>query len=212
MSFASRQDAGKKLGHLMLEEGVEVDTVVGLPRGGVIVAAEVARLLHKPLDVLAVRKIGHPLHREFAIGALAEGDIVLLDEHHVASNETLRVQVEQILREEKARLRTYAGKFHPSGTLVLRDKKVLIVDDGLATGTTMEAAVLSAKKQSASKIFVAVPVGSRSAILKLERIADLVYVVISDPGLEAVGAYYKSFPQTEDDEVLELLRAEHSHS
>jgi len=83
MSFASRQDAGQKLARHLLKEGVEADVVVGLPRGGVVVAAEVARVLQRPLEVLVVRKIGHPLHREFAVGALAEGDIVLLDENEV---------------------------------------------------------------------------------------------------------------------------------
>src|SRR5215469_4599646 len=108
MSFASRQDAGEKLGRRLLEESVEVDLVVGLPRGGVIVAAEVAHVLRCPLDVLVVRKIGHPLHREFAVGAMAEGDVVLLDESVMGLN---RARLEQVIKEEKERLWQYQIKF-----------------------------------------------------------------------------------------------------
>src|SRR5438067_1859116 len=104
MSFASRQDAGQRLTRHLLNEGVHVDLVVGLPRGGVVVAAEVAHGLHKPLDVLVVRKIGHPLQREFAVGALAENDVVLLNEAAVGSNETTRAMVSEVIREEQERL------------------------------------------------------------------------------------------------------------
>lgn len=211
MSFASRQDAGQKLGQYLVNEGVQVDIVVGLPRGGVVVAAEVAHVLQRPLDTLVVRKIGHPMHREFAVGALAENDVVLLDEHNIAPHEALRAELREIIREEKERLWQYQIKFHQPPKTDFGNKSVLIVDDGLATGATMEAAVLSAKKQSARQVIVAVPVASRSAILKLERVADSVYALIADPGFEAVGAYYESFPQTSDEEVLELLRAEHAH-
>ncbi|HEY2081200.1 MAG TPA: phosphoribosyltransferase family protein [Verrucomicrobiae bacterium] len=211
MSFASRQDAGQKLGRLLQDEGVEVDVVVGLPRGGVVVAAEVAHFLHRPLEVLVVRKIGHPLHREFAVGALAENDVVLLDEQTIGPNEMIRAKLTEIIKEEKERLWQYQLKFHHGEKFNFARKAVLIVDDGLATGATMEAAVLSAKKQSASKVIVGVPVASTTAILKLERVADAVYSVISDPGFEAVGAYYESFPQTPDEEVMDLLRSEHAH-
>lgn len=211
MSFASRQDAGQKLGHRLFDEGVQVDVVVGLPRGGVVVAAEVAHVLQRPLETLVVRKIGHPQHREFAVGAMAENDVVVLDEHTIAPHESLRAELREIIREEKERLWQYQLKFHQTPTVNFANKSILLIDDGLATGATMEAAVLSAKKQSARDVIVAAPVGSRSAILKLERIANEVLVLIADPGFEAVGAYYESFPQTSDEEVLDLLRAEHAH-
>jgi predicted phosphoribosyltransferase len=212
MSFASRQDAGQKLGRYLLNEGVEVDIVLGLPRGGVVVAAEVAHVLRQPLDVLVVRKIGHPLHREFAVGALAEGDVVLLDQKSIGANEIIRTKLQEIIEEEQERLLQYRSKFHETESPDLQGKNVLIVDDGLATGATMEAAVLSAKRQNARKVFVGVPVASRNAVLKLERVAAKVFALIVDPGFEAVGAYYEMFSQTEDAEVIELLRAEHSHS
>ena len=207
MSFASRQDGGQQLGRYLVNEGVEVDVVAGLPRGGVIVAAEVSRLLQRPLEALVVRKIGHPLHREFAVGALAENDVVVLDEKSIDSNETTRAKLTDVIREEKERLSEYQVRFHHDQKVDFCGKSVLIVDDGLATGATMEAAVLSVRKQGAQKVIVAVPVGSRSAILRLERVADRVFMVISDPGFEAVGAYYESFPQIEDDEVVNVLRA-----
>ena len=211
MSFASRQDAGQKLGRLLLNEGVEADVVIGLPRGGVIVAAEVAHLLQRPLDVLVVRKIGHPSHREFAVGAMAENDVVLLDEQSIDANETLRAKLQEVITEEKERLKQYQLKFHQGQKFDFSHKAVVIVDDGLATGATMEAAVLSARKQGAVKIMVAVPVASASSILKLEHVVNGVFAIITDPGFEAVGAYYESFPQTSDEAVLDLLKAEHAH-
>ena len=211
MSFASRQDAGQKLARHLLNEGVQVDVVVGLPRGGVVVAAEVAHVLHAPLDVLVVRKIGHPLHREFAVGALAENDVVLLNEHALGSNETTRAMASEVVREEQERLSQYKAKFHQDREIDFCEKSVLIVDDGLATGRTMEAAVMAARRKGAKEVMVAVPVASTTAIKRLERMTNAVFVLISDPGFEAVGAYYQSFSQTSDDEVIQLLRAEHAH-
>jgi len=206
MSFASRQDAGQKLGQHLLKDGVQVDVVVGLPRGGVVVAAEVAHVLHLLLDVLVVRKIGHPQHREFAVGALAENDVVLLDEHTVGSDETTRAMVSDVIREERERLADYKNKFRGDREVDFRDKAMLIVDDGLATGRTMEAAVLAARRKGAKEVMAAVPVASAAAIKSLERVTNGVYALIIDPGFEAVGAYYKSFSQTSDEEVVQLLR------
>jgi putative phosphoribosyl transferase len=210
MSFASRQDAGQQLGQHLLDEGVHVDVVAGLPRGGVIVAAEVAHILHAPLDVLVVRKIGHPLHREFAVGALAENDVVLLDEHAIGTNETARVMVSGVVHEEQERLAQYKNKFREGQEVDFCDKTVLIADDGLATGRTMEAAVMAARRKGAKEVMVAVPVASTTAIANLERVTNGVYALIIDPGFEAVGAYYESFSQTSDEEVIQLLRAEHA--
>lgn len=211
MAFASRHDAGHKLGRYLLNEDVEVDVVVGLPRGGVLVAAEVARVLQRPLETLVVRKIGHPLHREFAVGAMAEGDVVLLDERSLGPNPVARGRLAEIIKEEKERLWQYQLKFHPGGRFDFHDKIVLLVDDGLATGSTMEAAASSARKQGAGKTIVAVPVASPSAIQRLKRITDDVLALIVDPDFEAVGAYYESFSQTTDEEVVDLLRAEHAN-
>ena len=192
----------------MQEHKVRADLVLGLPRGGVIVAAEAARALHLPLDVLIVRKIGHPFHREFAVGALAEHDVLVLDKGGVGNSPLMRVELEEIIEEEKERLRSYQARFHPEGSSNLAGKTVVLVNDGIATGATTEAAVLSVRKQRARRVVVAAPVASTGAVARLARVADDVQVVWVDPDFDAVGRYYDEFSQTTDQEVLELLQAE----
>ena len=206
MRFASRQDAGRRLGQHLKEQNVGVDLVLGLPRGGVVVAAEVARLLKCPLDVLVVRKIGHPMHREFAVGALAEPDVVIFDKASLSEIPMARSQLDKVVAEEIVRLREYRQRFHRSHVPVLSDKIVLLVDDGLATGATAEAAVLSARQQSARRIIVGAPVASTNAVERLRRVADDVLVLVVDPDFAAVGQYYDEFSQTSDEEVVALLR------
>lgn len=203
--FDSREDAGRRLGEWLRDRGVEPDIVIGLPRGGVVLAAEVAHVLHKPLDVLIVRKIGHPLFREFALGALAENGVVVLDKKIALDQPGLREQLAHVIREEQERLRAYQARFPHAGKQGLTDKSVLLVDDGLATGATTEAAVRSAIKQGARRTIVAAPVASVHAMERLRAVADAVEVMVVDPEFEAVGRYYESFPQTTDEEVLELL-------
>ncbi len=206
MMFASREDAGQKLGQYLKEKGASADLVLGLPRGGVIVAAQVAHSLQVPLDVLVVRKIGHPWHREFAVGAMAERGVVVLDEQAIGRNPLIQTELNEIIEEESERLNAYQARFRQE-PLDLSGKTVLLVDDGLATGSTTEAAVLSAKKQHAPKVIVASPVASTSAIERLKKVADEVCVMWPDPGFEAVGRYYEAFSQTTDEEVIDLLRA-----
>jgi len=177
LMFASREDAGARLGRCLQEQRVRADLVLGLPRGGVVVAAGVARALNLPLDTLVVRKIGHPRHREFAVGGLAERDVVVLDENVIGSNAVVRAELEAIILEEKERLQSYEARFHPGGVPDLTGKAVLLVDDGLATGATTEAAVRSAKKGNADTVVVAAPVASTSAVERLARIADEVRVL-----------------------------------
>ena len=205
--FASREDAGQRLGQYLKEQGTQADLVLGLPRGGVIVAARVAHALQVPLGVLVVRKIGHPWHREFAIGAMAEKDVVVLDEQVIGRNPLIRTELNEIIEEEKERLNSYQARFRQD-PLDLTGKAVLIVDDGLATGSTTEAAVLSAQKQQAAKVIVAAPIGSTSAIERLKKIANDVCVLWIDPEFDAVGRYYEVFSQATDEEVVDLLRAD----
>lgn len=211
MEFASRQDAGRRLGHRLLELAVKVDLVAGLPRGGVVVAAEVANILQRPLDVLIVRKIGHPWHREFAVGALAEDGVVILDKEVIANSPLPCAELEAVIAEERARLRQYCVKFREDRPTHFADASVLVVDDGLATGATAEAAVCSAREKNARRIILAVPVASTSAFHRLARIADQVAALITDPDFCAVGQYYKRFLPTSDEEVLALLH-EHDKS
>lgn len=204
--FISREDAGQRLGHQLKADGVQADVVLGLPRGGVVVAAEVARILEVPLDVVMVRKIGHPWHREYAVGALAENGVVVLDEHVVHRNALIRIQLEEIIAEERARLKAYQEKFHHQGLPDFSGKTVIIVDDGIATGSTTQAAVLAVRQQNAAHIVVAAPVASVNALDRLGKVADDVRALIIDPEFDAVGRYYETFSQTTDEEVLELLR------
>jgi len=205
--FSSRKQAGQKLGDYLRERRVLADLILGLPRGGVVVAAEVARQMHLPLDVLIVRKIGHPSQREFAVGALAEPDVVLFDEAVIGSNPIIRAQLSKVVAEEKQRLQTYQARFHPRGLPVLAGKAVILVDDGLATGATTQAAIASAREQDAASVIVAAPVASTTAIERLRPLADDIVVLLADPDFEAVGRYYEEFDQTSDEEVLQILKA-----
>jgi predicted phosphoribosyltransferase len=207
MRFASRTDAGHRLGQHLREQGIEADLVLGLPRGGVVVAAGVARALQRPLDVLIVRKIGHPWQREFAVGALAEPDVVIFDQTFKWKNPLARAELDGVIAEEKERLREYRSQFHGDAVPELEGKKILLVDDGLATGATAEAAVLSAKQQKARRVIIAAPVASTHAVERLRRVADDVLVLFEDAGFGAVGQYYGEFSQTTDAEVMALLRA-----
>jgi putative phosphoribosyl transferase len=206
MKFASRQDAGRQLGKFLRKRGISADLVLGLPRGGIVVAAEVARELKLPLDILAVRKIGHPLNPEFAVGALAEPEFVLLHEESLRGFPVSQSDLDDVIAEEKNRLKKYSRQFHFAGTPSLTGKIILLVDDGLATGATMEAAVLSARNQNTRKIIVAAPVASTDAVEKLRKLADAVEILFTDKNFQAVGQYYSEFSQTTDDEVVSLLR------
>ncbi|MEW6307141.1 MAG: phosphoribosyltransferase family protein [Verrucomicrobiota bacterium] len=201
MTFDSRKEAGRKLAELLERRAVRAEVVLGLPRGGVVVAAEVARRLKLPLDVLVVRKIGHPEFREFAVGALAEDGSVLLHEGDIRS-----AALQEVIAEERTRLADYCAKFHHRRKLDLRNKSVLIVDDGLATGATVEAACRAARHLGAREVTVAVPVASEDAAQRVAQIADQTVTLLTDPNFEAVGQYFLDFSQTTDDEVVELLR------
>jgi len=210
MTFATRTEAGRLLGRYLQARGVHADLVLGLPRGGVIVAAEVALMLDVPLDVLVVRKIGHPWQREFAAGALAEPDVVLLDPSVAGAEPALHEALKHIVREEKERLQNYRETFHSGPLANLKGKAVMLVDDGLATGATTEAAVLSARKQGAARVLVATPVASTDAVRRLGKVADEVIALHVDEDFDAVGRYYEVFDQTSDDEVLQVLRGQRS--
>src|SRR5277367_1677336 len=155
MLFSSREDAGRELGAWLSGRGIKPDIVLGLPRGGVPVAAQVAAILQCPLDVLVVRKIGHPRQREFAVGALAEPDVVLLDSHSAQSTHAAGDDLRKVIEEETGRLREYLAKFHRGSPLTLEGKIVLIIDDGVATGATAEAAIIAARKLGAASVLAA---------------------------------------------------------
>jgi putative phosphoribosyl transferase len=205
--FADRTHAGAvlagSLSHLAAREGL---VVLGLPRGGVPVATQVARALGAPLDVFVVRKLGVPGHEELAMGAVAGGGVRVLNddvvEHLGIGPEVVeavadREQVELTRRED-----AYRGSRPP---LELAGRPVVLVDDGLATGATMRAAVVAARRLGAGPIVVAVPVGAPSTCADLARVADEVVCARTPPHFTAVGEWYERFEQTTDDEVRALL-------
>lgn len=214
LGFRDRVDAGRALGKALLKRRDWQDPVVlALPRGGLPVAAEVARELDAPLDVLVVRKIGHPQHEEFAIGALASGGVMVMNSQTDSMLRAPdRAEVDRIVKREQAELerreKLYRGDDPP---IPLQGREVIIVDDGLATGATMRAAVEAVRQLQPARVTVAVPVGARESCDALEAVADDVVCVRTPVPFGAVGAWYTNFPQTSDEEVRSLLAAARGH-
>jgi putative phosphoribosyl transferase len=207
-AYRDRRHAGADLAGLLGRFGGRSDVVVlGLPRGGVPVACEVARALGAPLDVFLVRKLGTPGHRELAMGAIASGGVRVLNEDVVTWYGIPEAAIEDVAREEQAELerreRAYRGGRPP---IDLRDRVVLLIDDGLATGSTMRAAVQAVRAHQPARIVVAVPVGSPETCRAFSKIADEVVCAREPAHFAAVGEWYRDFSQTTDEEVRDLLR------
>jgi putative phosphoribosyl transferase len=207
LPYRNRQEAGKYLAERLATYRDRDDVVVlALPRGGVPVAYEVARALHAPLDVFIVRKIGMPGAEEFAIGAIASGGVRLLDEDVIARYGVSRAEVDAMIvaeeRELERRERQYRGDRRMPD---LTGKTVILVDDGLATGSTMRAAVAALKREGAARIVVAVPVAAPETCDLLEREVDAIVCAVTPQPFYAVGLWYQDFAQTSDREVHDLL-------
>jgi putative phosphoribosyl transferase len=206
--FADRRDAGRALAAALRQDGGLDDPVVlGLPRGGVVVAAEVAAALGAPLDVVLVRKLGLPGQPELAMGAIAAaGDLVETVRTVVAARAgdvTFEAVRERELAELERRGRLYRAGREP---VPLGGRTVLLVDDGLATGATMRAAVAAVRRQAPHSLTVAVPVGSPRVCRDLQPEVDRVVCLESPVSFHAVGQAYRDFSATEDDEVVAALR------
>lgn len=200
--FADRSDAGRLLGRLLQGERGDDAVVVGLARGGVAVAAVVAQLLDLPLDAVAVRKIGHPWQPEYAIGAVAPGDSVYVRAHDGLTDE----EADKAVGAAKARAVALDSRLHAEHPpLDLTERTCILVDDGLATGATMIAAVRWARSRGASRVVAAVPVGARETIELVRREADAVVCPYEPELFLAVGMWYQAFEQVGDEDVLRLL-------
>ena len=210
--FRNRIDAGQTLaGQLVCYAGQPDVLVLGLPRGGLPVAYKVAWALKAPLDVFVVRKLGVPGHEELAMGAIATGGTRVLNTEVVEGLGISGQEIEEVTarerREMERREAAYRGVRPPPS---VAGRTVILVDDGLATGSTMRAAVASVRQQGPARIVVAVPVASSVACEELRREADELVCVATPEPFYAVGLWYKDFSQTTDDEIRDLLKRAHA--
>jgi putative phosphoribosyl transferase len=203
----NRREAGAALAAKLVQYAGRTDVVVlALPRGGVPVAYEVAQALGAPLDVFLVRKLGTPGHRELAMGAIASGGVRVLNEDVVRWYSISAAAIDAVARTEQAELdrreREYRKDRPPHN---LRDHIVILVDDGLATGSTMRAAVEAVRRHQPARVIVAVPVAAGDTCREFQALADEIVCAKTPAGFSAVGQWYVDFSQTTDDEVRTLL-------
>jgi predicted phosphoribosyltransferase len=206
-TFTDRREAGKLLAAEMAKYAGRDDVVVlGLPRGGVPVAWEVARGLRAPLDVLIVRKLGAPGQPELAIGAIGEGGVRVLNEGLIRGLMIPARDIDRIAAVEEEelqrRISTYRGSHEP---LVLKDKTVIVVDDGVATGATMRVGLQAVKAMGAARVIAAFPVGAPDSVAGLAEDADEVVVLETPAWFGAVGEWYEDFRPTTDEDVQRIL-------
>ena len=203
--FRDREQAGRALGERLRDERLEDPVVLGLPRGGVVVAAAVAEALGAPLDILVARKLGVPWQPELAFGAVAPGVVVLRDDV-VSATHLPPPDIEAAAIREAAKLdelaRAYRGDLPPAP---LRDRTAVIVDDGLATGATATAAVRSVRRSDPRRVIVAVPVGAAQTAEQLRAEVDEVVCLGEYSDFHAVGLYYENFASVPDEEVRALI-------
>jgi predicted phosphoribosyltransferase len=207
MRFADRRDAGRRLAPCLSHLRAEAPVVLALPRGGVPVAYEVARALAAPLDVVLVRKLGAPGQPELAMGALGEGGVRVLNDDVVRAARVRPSDIERVEAREQAELERRAHAFRGDRAPVpVEGRTVVVVDDGIATGSTALAALQVVRARGARRVVLATPVAPPDAVAFLRDHADEVVVVEQPTRMFAIGTCYDDFTQTTDDEVVTLLR------
>lgn len=206
MPFKDRRSAGAQLGRAIAELQPQGPVALGLPRGGVPVAFEVSRRLACPMDVLVVRKVGLPYQRELAMGSIGEGGVVIRNEEVIrlggVDDETFDSAVRAERRELQRRVEMYRSQ---ADAVDLEGCTAIVVDDGLATGSTARAAIQVVRARDTAEVWLAVPVAPRDTAEEMERLADRVVVLETPRRFGAVGAWYRDFSQTSDEEVRSLL-------
>ncbi|HYF97795.1 MAG TPA: phosphoribosyltransferase [Coxiellaceae bacterium] len=206
--FKDRFDAGNQLAAVLLKKNnYKYDLVLALPRGGTPVAFEIAKKLNLPLDVFIVRKLGVPGYEELAMGAIASGGVCLVNDEMISelniSQDALQAVIDKELKELERRESTYRSNKNKA---LFKMKNIIVVDDGIATGASMKAAVLALKKHEPASITIAIPVAEASSLNELKPLVnDIVYILVPDI-FYGVGQCYASFPQLTDQEVCKLLR------
>jgi predicted phosphoribosyltransferase len=218
MYFRDRFEAGQFLAQKLLKYRDESDVIVlALPRGGVPVAFEVATALHAPLDIFLVRKLGVPGHEELAMGAVADGDVVVLNNDVVGPLGIARDVIDDVTRRERHNLHEQRGKYRGGQPAPrIEGRIVILVDDGLATGSTMRAAIAALRKQAPRRLVVGVPVGAAETCDELGQEVDEIVCAITPQHFMAVGVWYDDFSPTSDNTVRALLEdashAQHAHA
>ncbi|MEM2004194.1 MAG: phosphoribosyltransferase [Nitrososphaerota archaeon] len=206
MYFEDRIDAGEKLAIEIERQVGRPSLVLGIPRGGVIVGYVIAKKLHAELDVIVARKIGVPGNPELAVAAVAEGGELAIEEEvaniYGVSYEYIESQARKEVEEINRRLEKFRDK---KRILEIKDKEVIVVDDGLATGTTMIAALKSVRKKLPKRLIAAAPVASKEAVGRVRTIADDVVVLYVPEDFYAIGEFYRDFSQVSDEEVIRYL-------
>lgn len=205
--FVDRFDAGSQLATRFADLQARDDVIVlGLARGGVPVAAEVAREIGAPLDVLVVRKLGVPHQPELAMGAIASGDHVVLDQDVIAQSGVGEDEVWQVMEAELRTLHDREEQYRAGRSMPdLTAKTVVLIDDGLATGSTMEVAVRAIRAESPGSILVGVPVGASDSVVRIRGLVDRLECLLIPSGFRAVGLWYRDFRPTSDAEVMAKL-------
>ncbi|MDQ3998568.1 MAG: phosphoribosyltransferase [Gemmatimonadota bacterium] len=207
--FRDRRDAGRRLATNLVTYAGRPDVIVlALPRGGVPVAFEVAQALAAPLDVFLVRKLGMPGHEEFAIGAIASGGVTVLNEDTLREYGVSREQVADVVAAEQRELERREHRYRGDRAFPdLAGRTVILIDDGLATGSTMRAAVAALRQERPARVIVAVPTAPAETCDELRTIVDEMVCLITPDPFYAVGLWYEDFSQTTDEEVRELLES-----
>ena len=202
--YRNRWEAGEQLGEALRNLKLKDPMLLAVPRGGLVVAEPVAKALNKGLGVLVTRKIGHPLNPEVAVGAIMpDGEVIMGSQFAVPGRWDMQQVIEQQQREMRRRMKEFTGSEMPPD---VKGRTVVVIDDGIATGYTLRAAIKWLKAREAGFIVIAVPVGPPDTIRALAREADRVVCLSQPEPFYAVGQFYQDFGQVEDDEVIEILQ------
>ena len=200
--FKNRKEVGLLLADQLQKYRNTNSIVLAIPRGGVPVAYEISKKLKLPLDVILSKKIGHPYNKEFAIGAVSL-ETMVVHKHSEVPEEYVNSEVMQLRKQLKEKYKLYRGDHHP---LAVKGKNIILVDDGIATGSTLLASIAMLRKSNPSKIIVAVPVAPEDAIVTFQVEADEFVCLASSKYFNSVGEFYEDFQQVEDDDVIHMLK------